>query len=605
MYAKGNVNITNCKIHGGYQGIRFLSCPAINVKVTGCEVYDIWSDGLYIYQVNSFESDNNHVYNVNLSHPSGYPDDGDCIHMDDIPTIWIHNTILDHSSQPGKFCILVGATTTTFVGNAIIENNTLKRQRGGNDNTILYDGYAHGSQVIFRYNVVQDALLGLQSRSYDMQIYYNVFSNLDEFMELSAPKDYVSHAKIWNNTIYNCGAIIAGYGELVDFKNNIVHTATSTAFTCNSNVTADYNDYYNITTIGGLTKGTHDITANPLLNNPSGSDFTLVKGSPCIDAGTNVLNTTTDINGNIVPTGLSIDMGAYEYGSGTSGIVSGAPLTNKPPVVNITSPGNSQNFNAPAIITISASASDPDGTISKVEFYNGTVKLGTSATAPYSFSWNNVGSGTYMITAVATDNLNAQTTSSVATVFVNSVSTNGAIFYSDCGLSGTSVTLAPGSYTTAAMAAAGISDKSISSIKVNGYQVIAYTNDNFIGTALTLTSDNGCLFGTGFNDQISSIKVVNLSANQPPVVSLTTPSNGQNFTAPSTVTISASASDSDGAVSKVEFFNGSVKLGEKTSAPYTFTWSGVAVGSYNITAVATDNLNAKTTSGIKTIWVNN
>jgi chitinase len=88
-------------------------------------------------------------------------------------------------------------------------------------------------------------------------------------------------------------------------------------------------------------------------------------------------------------------------------------------------------------------------------------------------------------------------------------------------------------------------------------------------------------------------------------VSLTTPSNGQNFTAPSTVTISASASDSDGAVSKVEFFNGSVKLGEKTSAPYTFTWSGVAVGSYNITAVATDNLNAKTTSGIKTIWVNN
>ncbi|WP_313205317.1 Ig-like domain-containing protein, partial [Stenotrophomonas sp.] len=43
-------------------------------------------------------------------------------------------------------------------------------------------------------------------------------------------------------------------------------------------------------------------------------------------------------------------------------------------------------------------------------------------------------------------------------------------------------------------------------------------------------------------------------ANQPPVVSLTSPANGATFSAGSTVTVSATASDPDGSVSKVEFF---------------------------------------------------
>ena len=78
--------------------------------------------------------------------------------------------------------------------------------------------------------------------------------------------------------------------------------------------------------------------------------------------------------------------------------------------------------------------------------------------------------------------------------------------------------------------------------------------------------------------------------NSPPTVTLTQPADGATFTAPATVNLAANASDSDGSVTKVEFFNGATKLGEDTTAPYSFTWSGVAAGSYTVTARATDNL---------------
>jgi Bacterial Ig domain len=56
-------------------------------------------------------------------------------------------------------------------------------------------------------------------------------------------------------------------------------------------------------------------------------------------------------------------------------------------------------------------------------------------------------------------------------------------------------------------------------------------------------------------------------------------------------------------VARVEFFNGATKLGEDTSAPYTFRWNIGAAGSYTLTARATDNGGAATTSSASTITV--
>ncbi|MEP6995524.1 MAG: Ig-like domain-containing protein, partial [Acidobacteriota bacterium] len=76
------------------------------------------------------------------------------------------------------------------------------------------------------------------------------------------------------------------------------------------------------------------------------------------------------------------------------------------------------------------------------------------------------------------------------------------------------------------------------------------------------------------------------------------------FTAPATVVINATASDSDGTVSKVDFYQNGIFLGTDATSPYSFTWSSVAAGNYNLTAVATDNLGATGTSPVVAIVVN-
>jgi chitinase len=91
--------------------------------------------------------------------------------------------------------------------------------------------------------------------------------------------------------------------------------------------------------------------------------------------------------------------------------------------------------------------------------------------------------------------------------------------------------------------------------------------------------------------------------NQPPTVSLTAPANGATFTAGGNITVSASASDSDGTVAKVEFFQGSTSIGVDTSSPYSIVWSNVAAGSYTLKAVATDNAGATGTSATVSITV--
>ena len=92
---------------------------------------------------------------------------------------------------------------------------------------------------------------------------------------------------------------------------------------------------------------------------------------------------------------------------------------NNPPTVNLTAPAAGATYTAPANITITANAADNDGTISKVEFYQGTTLLNTDASAPYSFIWTNVTAGTYALTTRAYDDKGAVTTSSPVNISVS------------------------------------------------------------------------------------------------------------------------------------------------------------------------------------------
>src|SRR6266508_2110582 len=91
--------------------------------------------------------------------------------------------------------------------------------------------------------------------------------------------------------------------------------------------------------------------------------------------------------------------------------------------------------------------------------------------------------------------------------------------------------------------------------------------------------------------------------NSPPTVTLTSPTNGASFFAPATVQLAATASDSDGTVVRVDFFQGTTLIGTSTSAPFTATWSNVPIGNYTLTAKAIDNGGASTTSAPVSISV--
>ena len=115
-------------------------------------------------------------------------------------------------------------------------------------------------------------------------------------------------------------------------------------------------------------------------------------------------------------------------------------------------------------------------------------------------------------------------------------------------------------------------------------------------------------FATAANGSVSASGVVWKFSTEgviPPVVSLTSPANNAAFKAPTNLTLLATASDADGLVTNVEFFAGASKLGEDTTSPYSFAWNNAPVGTYALTAVATDDSGLVKTSSVVNITIAN
>lgn len=109
--------------------------------------------------------------------------------------------------------------------------------------------------------------------------------------------------------------------------------------------------------------------------------------------------------------------------------------------------------------------------------------------------------------------------------------------------------------------------------------------------------------GTIYPEQGGASGGGSTTPNSPPAVSLTAPANGATFTAPASVTVSANASDADGTITQVEFFANGNPIGSDASSPYSITWAANSSGSYTLTARATDNQGAQTTSAARSVTV--
>jgi glucose/arabinose dehydrogenase/plastocyanin len=188
--------------------------------------------------------------------------------------------------------------------------------------------------------------------------------------------------------------------------------------------------------------------------------------------------------------------------------ISVTPGANQPPTVSITSPTNGASFTAPAVVPINANASDPDGSVTNVAFFDGTTPLGQTNQTPYTVTAT-LNAGVHPLTAVATDNLGLSATSSVVSVTVS-------------------------------------------------------------------------------------------SANSPPIVTITNPTDYAVFGNTDSIAVRTSATDSDGSVTNVQLFNGNALLRTFTSAPFNFTGTAIAgsftLGTNTLIALATDNLGSKATS---------
>ena len=271
-----------------------------------------------------------------------------------------------------------------------------------------------------------------------------------------------------------------------------------------------------------------------------------------------------------------------------------------PPIITFTSPSSGAKFVAPAAISLVAAATDSDGSVAKVEFYQGGTPLGTVTSAPYQFAWNNVTAGNYSVTAKAYDNAGASTLSSAITINVYGPPTvvltapaNSAIFNAPANVALTAAATVPSG--TVAKVEYFQGGTKIGESTASPY---AFTWTNVAAGVYTLTAK----VTDGLGATATSAPVA-ITVDSLPTVTLTAPANNANFTAPATVALSASASDSDGSIAKVEFYQGSTLLGTATSAPYQFSWANVVVGSYALTAKATDNLGGATTSSPVAIQV--
>ena len=262
---------------------------------------------------------------------------------------------------------------------------------------------------------------------------------------------------------------------------------------------------------------------------------------------------------------------------------------NKAPTVVITAPANGATYTAPATITISANATDTDGTISRVDFYQGTIYLGRATTPPYSLTWSSVAGGTYALTAIAIDNAGATKTSAAV-----SISVTGAKLIV--------TSPAPGSVVDAgsiAVSGSFFGDASTTVLIDNGVtsRVASINGSTFSATLPVSVGSNSFRITATRRDRTFDQTTVVVTGKAPPLLVFTSPA-ANNFDAPATIPLIVDAMSPVGTIAKVDFLRGSTLLGTSTFPPYLYTWSNVPAGTYAVTARATDDKGSTSTASL-------
>ena len=236
--------------------------------------------------------------------------------------------------------------------------------------------------------------------------------------------------------------------------------------------------------------------------------------------------------------------------------------------MSITTPINNTSYTMPANIIFSATASETNGTISEVTYYNGSTLVGTSTSSPYRIIWVGVPSGNYSFTATATDSNGVSTTSTAVsvTVVTNSIPTAPTLNTATAGdtqvaLSWTASTGAT-SYSVKYGTASGVYGTPVVVGNLTSYTVTGLTNGMTYYFAVTASNAGGTSLNS---NQLSAVP----KAASPiaPVLNTATAGNAQVALGWGTVTGATSYSVKYGTASGV--YGAPVVVGNLTS--YTVT----------------------------------
>lgn len=357
----------------------------------------------------------------------------------------------------------------------------------------------------------------------------------------------------------------------------------------------------------------------------------------------------------------AVDNGGASSTSAVVPVTVTAPVPNQPPTVAITAPAANASVTVGTAVTVSATAADSDGSVQRVDVYDGGVLVGSDSSAPYAVSYSPSGLGSHTLSAVAVDNAGASTTSAAVAFTVVAAPPppgNGSgagllgQYFATNYLGGAVVLQRTESIDFdwgAASPGAGVpaddfsvrwvgqleaptagayqfqtnSDDGVR-LWVNGQLVI----DNWTGHGPTL--DTSAVVNLAAGQRVSivleyqeytggatiqlrwkppgqaafgAIPASRLYANGAPTVSLTAPPANVTINPGAVVTVSATAADADGSVVRVDFYDGSTRIGSSTGPQFSVPWTAGAVGVHLLSAVATDNSGAAASSAVVPVTV--
>jgi len=277
-----------------------------------------------------------------------------------------------------------------------------------------------------------------------------------------------------------------------------------------------------------------------------------------------------------------------------------AAAGNAAPATSLTSPLSGASYLPPATIPITATASDPDGSINRVEFYINNNLLNIMPTAPYTFGLGGVAAGSYTFRARAYDNLGVYTDSPTIPIVVNTPPT-----VSITNPANNTVISAPASFNLQANATDA--DGNLSKVEFyQGTTLLGEDTSSPYSWPLNNVTWGTYAYTAKAYDALGAVvtsNAVNVVVNQPPTIGLTASSTYGGYNAPADILLTATPGDVDGTITKVEFYSGTQLINTRTVSPYTYTVPGTPAGSYTYTAKVYDNRSAVTTSNAVNVTV--